>query len=452
MGNTYYELAWIFFFYSFLGWCTGVAVGAVKRKTFANRGLLNLPLCPAYGITAVSFSVFLFELRDNVFFLFLGGMVISAFWIIVTGFVLERIFRKKWWDFSQYRFQFEGYLTVGLLLVCGAAAVAVMRFLNPVFLRLLHLLPNSIGRIALAALFGALLLDLFIVIAVTLRWRKYLERLEGVTQNMQMVSEKVGNAITRMVRRRLERSYPELKTEMILKARAARKPVEKVRFAQGCCFYKLAWLFFIGALLGDLVETVFCRITMGYWMSRSSLVYGPFSIIWGFACALLTVFLYRYRERNDRYIFFMGTILGGAYEYICSVIGELVFGAIFWDYSGIPFNLGGRINLLYCFFWGIAAVIWLKGVYPFLSRLIEKIPKKVGPVITWLMVILMSANMAISGLAFMRYSDRTKGDEPDNALEVFLGEHFPDERIEKVYPKAKVVEPEKPLRQEGLQE
>ncbi len=444
MGNTYYELAWFFFLYSFLGWCTGVAVGAVKRKTFANRGLLNLPFCPAYGITAVSFSIFLFELRDNIFFLFLGGMVLSAFWIIVTGFVLERIFRKKWWDFSQYRFQFEGYLTVGILLVCGAAAVGVVRFGNPVLLRMLHLLPRGIGRIVLAALFGALLLDLFIVLAVTLRWRKYLERLEGVTQNMQMVSEKVGNAITRMVRRRLERSYPDLKEEKILKARAEQKPVEKVRFAQGCCFYKLAWLFFIGALLGDLVETVFCRITMGYWMSRSSLVYGPFSIIWGFACGLLTVFLYRYRSRNDRYIFFMGTILGGAYEYICSVIGELVFGAIFWDYSGIPFNLGGRINLLYCFFWGIAAVVWLKGVYPFLSGMIEKIPKKVGPAVTWIMVVLMAVNMGISGLAFMRYSDRAHGKEADNGMELFLDEHFPDERMEKVYPKAKVVEERTP--------
>lgn len=444
MGNTYYELAWFFFLYSFLGWCTGVAVGAVKRKTFANRGLLNLPFCPAYGITAVSFSIFLFELRDNIFFLFLGGMVLSAFWIIVTGFVLERIFRKKWWDFSQYRFQFEGYLTVGILLVCGAAAVGVVRFGNPVLLRMLHLLPRGIGRIVLAALFGALLLDLFIVLAVTLRWRKYLERLEGVTQNMQMVSAKVGNAITRMVRRRLERSYPDLKEEKILKARAEQKPVEKVRFAQGCCFYKLAWLFFIGALLGDLVETVFCRITMGYWMSRSSLVYGPFSIIWGFACGLLTVFLYRYRSRNDRYIFFMGTILGGAYEYICSVIGELVFGAIFWDYSGIPFNLGGRINLLYCFFWGIAAVVWLKGVYPFLSGMIEKIPKKVGPAVTWIMVVLMAVNMGISGLAFMRYSDRAHGKEADNGMELFLDEHFPDERMEKVYPKAKVVEERTP--------
>ena len=67
--------------------------------------------------------------------------------------------------------------------------------------------------------------------------------------------------------------------------------------------------------------------------------------------------LYQYRDRSDSFIFIFGTVLGGAYEYICSVVLELVFGTVFWDYSKIPFNLGGRINLLYCFFWGIAAVV-----------------------------------------------------------------------------------------------
>ena len=59
-----------------------------------------------------------------------------------------------------------------------------------------------------------------------------------------------------------------------------------------------------------------------------------------------------------------GTLLGGLYEYLCSVFTELAFGTVFWDYSAIPFNLGGRINLLYCFFWGFAAVAWFKGLYP----------------------------------------------------------------------------------------
>ena len=177
-------------------------------------------------------------------------------------------------------------------------------------------------------------------------------------------------------------------------------------------------------------------------MSRSSLVYGPFSIVWGFGCVLLTAFLYPYREKNDRYIFLAGTVLGGAYEYICSVLSELVFGTVFWDYSHIPFNLGGRINLLYCFFWGIVAVIWLKGIYPLLSGLIEKIPVRAGTIGCRIMLVFMIFNMALSALALGRYSQRQLAGSAQvqtTALGGFLDEHFPDERMERIYPNAKIV-------------
>ena len=86
-------------------------------------------------------------------------------------------------------------------------------------------------------------------------------------------------------------------------------------------------------LIGDLVETVFCRITIGRWMSRSSVVWGPFSIVWGLGFALFTAILYQHRKKSDSFLFIAGTVLGGAFEYLCSVFTEMVFGTIFWDYS-----------------------------------------------------------------------------------------------------------------------
>lgn len=439
MEYSYYELLWLFLLYALLGWCAGVIVAAVKRRKFINTGVLNLPVCPVYGVSAVAYSVLLGELRDSPVFLFIGGMVISSFLVFVTGQVLERIFHRKWWDYSKFRIGFNGYITVPLLLIFGVSAIFVLRIGNPLLLKLVHLIPYGVGRINLICLLGLLLVDLSGALAVVWKWKRHIKRLSGVTDNMQRVSESFGNAITGMIQRRLERSYPNIATEKILKAEADRQPVEKQRFAEGCGFYKLAWLFLIGSFLGDLVETVFCRFTMGWWMSRSSVVYGHFSIVWGFACALLTAFLYRHRDKRDSYIFVYGTVVGGAYEYICSVLAELVFGTVFWDYSKIPFNLGGRINLLYCFFWGIAAVLWLKVVYPFLSWIIEKIPKKTGPVITWILVLLMTVNMAVSALALSRYSQRQRGVEATSEISQMLDEHFPDARMERVYPKAKVI-------------
>ena len=185
-----------------------------------------------------------------------------------------------------------------------------------------------------------------------------------------------------------------------------RQKVTSTVFAAGCSFYKIVLLFFCGAFLGDLTETVFCRITAGVWMSRSSVVWGPFSIVWGLAIALVTALLYKYKDRSDSFLFGMGTFLGGAYEYLCSVFTELVFGKVFWDYSEIPFNLGGRINLLYCFFWGIAAVVWFKLLYPRLSDWIEKIPMKPGKIITWALILFMCCNIVMSCMALIRYDAR----------------------------------------------
>lgn len=210
-------------------------------------------------------------------------------------------------------------------------------------------------------------------------------------------------------------------------------------FAGGCGFYKLVWIFFIGAFAGDLIETVFCRFSMGEWMSRSSVVWGDFSIVWGLAIMLATVILYRIRRRPSWQIFIIGTVLGGLYEYLSSVFTEIVFGKIFWDYSHIPFNIAGRINLLFCFFWGIAAVIWIKHLYPKLSDFIEKIPVTLGKKASVIMIVFMCVNMAVSGLALIRQMQRYDGIPAEQSWQVFMDEHFDDERLNKIYPAAKDV-------------
>ena len=170
-------------------------------------------------------------------------------------------------------------------------------------------------------------------------------------------------------------------------------------------------------------------------MSRSSLGWGPFSIVWGLAIALVTLALYKYRDRSVLWLFATGTLLGGAYEYLCSVFTELVFGAVFWDYSALPFNLGGRINLLYCFFWGLAAVVWFKVLFPPLDRLIERIPKRPGQVLTVCLTAFMAVDMVVSAAALIRYDARLEGVAPQNAVEQALDEHFDNARMNKVYPK-----------------
>ncbi|MGN0277297.1 MAG: hypothetical protein ACI4CZ_08890 [Hominisplanchenecus sp.] len=458
MVYTFYQLCWFFLIYSFAGWCAGVIANAIRKRRFVNTGFMNMPVCPSYGVGAVLCCIFLTELRNQIFFLFLGGAILAAFVSLMTGLILERIFHRKWWDFSRNRFQYEGYFGIWHLAVFGAAVVVMLKFLNPLILQLLHLIPLFVGKIVLIVAYALMGIDLVGSIVAVLQLKIRVHRIEQINENMQKVTDEFGNALTGKIQKRMMKAYPNIHADKIKEAEKTRK--KKVVFAEGCCFEKLFWLFFIGAFIGDIVETIFCRFSMGRWMSRSSVVYGPFSIVWGLGCAILTALLYKYKDKSDRYIFMLGTVLGGAYEYICSVFTELVFGTVFWDYSKIPFNLGGRINLLYCFFWGIAAVVWLKMIYPKLSALIEKIPIRQGMVLTWICVVFMVFNAGVSALALDRYSTRqnealaaeinrqigesaisiqTPGEDGRTDFEKFLDDHFPDKRMERIYPNAKLV-------------
>lgn len=205
------------------------------------------------------------------------------------------------------------------------------------------------------------------------------------------------------------------------------------KFAKGYNIYKLIWIFLSCSFIGAIVEIVFCYFTMGKLMSRSSLLYGQFSIVWGFGCVLLTILLHNMEGKRDLSIFFVGTFAGGIYEYICSLIAEGLFGVRFWDYSDIPFNVDGRINLLFCFFWGLIAVVWVQNIYPFLSEKIEQIPVKYGKQLTWVLSVLMVCNMCISALALIRAYQRQRDIPPQSAISEYLDEEYPDSYIAKRY-------------------
>lgn len=437
MYYSLYQILWLFLIYSFLGWIGETVLAAVKKGHFLNRGFLSLPFSTIYGFGWVLFAVFLPELKAMPFYLFLGGMILSAGLELLTGVLLERVTGHKWWDYSDQKFQFEGYICLPYALLWGACALVCLFFTDPLFLQVIGLIPALVGKLLLLIVYILLGLDFLVSMTTVLKVRLTIAFPQEMSQRMRQLTTRLDNAVTRSVQNRIRKAYPSLK-------RTQKTTVDAetgTRFAPGLCLSKLLALFFISAFLGDLIEMVFCRITAGVWMSRSSVVWGQFSIVWGLGAVLLTAVLYKHRERSDSYIFLLGTVLGGAYEYICSVFTEIVFGTVFWDYSHIPFNLGGRINLLYCFFWGIVSVVWLKVLYPFLSSWIERIPRRAGTVLLWCMVAFMSVNIVVSSLAMYRYQQRQTSTVPaGNTVMQWVDKQFPDERIEQRYPNLIVVE------------
>lgn len=445
MIYTTYQLACLFFIYSFLGWCLEVVYAAAGRREFVNRGFLNGMLCPVYGVSMVFMLVFMDSLQEEWFYLFLGCMVVGTVTELLTGLLLEKVFHLRLWDYSGKKFQAGGYICLAAAMVWGGLGILVIKFINPLLLAVLENIPYLPGLIGLVLLSLVLAVDAAMTVGALLKIKNQNQAMADIAEGLNQASRSLQAAIVKVVDRRMNRAFPGLKKK---EAETEEEKQELIRqktvFAYGCSFHKIAWIFVLGAFLGAVVEMVFCRFTMGWWMSRSSLVYGTFSLVWGIGVAGATIVLYRYRNQEDSHIFMAGTLLGGAYEYICSVFTELAFGTVFWDYSDIPFNLGGRINLLYCFFWGIAAWAWMKRLYPLVSGWIEKIPKRAGTAVTYIALLFMACDIIISAAALGRYGERAQGVPPQNAVEEWIDVKFPDSRMDQIYPSAKTMEEWRP--------
>ena len=433
MNYTIYDYLGLFFLYAFLGWLLETTVAAVRKKHMVNRGFLNGPLCAIYGITAVFMTRYLYELQSSPVFLFLGCMIIATAAEWIAGHVLERIGHGKWWDYSNKKWNMDGYICLQYSVLWGILGVLALKFGNILGLTLLHLAPNGVMHITLWILFGVLVVDAIGSYAVLRHITKKMPRIAAMNDQIDAFTKRLSVRLYRYLEARVERAYPSV--QPIPK----QKEKSKV-FADGCSFYKIVLLFIIGAFLGDIVETIFCRITAGVWMSRSSLVWGPFSVVWGLALVLAAILLRGGEQKSESRIFWFGVILGGAYEYVCSAVTELLFGTVFWDYSGFKFNLGGRINLLYCFFWGIAAVTWIRYGYPLVAKGMKAVKRRIRPWMTALLAVFMAVNLVTSALALARYDARTSGAAPANAVDVLLDEHFDNARMERIYPNAKKVE------------
>lgn len=212
---------------------------------------------------------------------------------------------------------------------------------------------------------------------------------------------------------------------------------ETKKFAEGICYSKLFWVFLIGCFGGVVIEMFWCILTRYPLENRSGLIYGPFNPVYGFGAVLLTVALYKIKSKT--LVFICGTILGGAFEYLCSLFQEIAFHSVSWEYSETPANLNGRTNIAFSIMWGLLGLVWIKSVYPCLSRWIERIPQKAGKILTIVLTVFMCFNMLISAAAVTRQAQRLEGVPATNSITQFLDRHYTDERLKKVYPNMRFV-------------
>lgn len=424
MTYTFLKMLTFFIIYSFLGWGIEVCIIAVKDRRFRNRGFVNLPFCIMYGVIMNLLIVIWPHIIEHPFYKFIVAFAVFVMIQSVAEFVTHRICNRmvlKYEDITPYNGQWMNLL-VAVLFAIGLWAMTEL--VHPFIYFAVDWMPEIVLKIFCGLVGTGIFLDFALTLYTMLKNRGN-QKVSAYQQKEQEKQSDLNGRIYDRIWNRLNNAYPNLEEEL---------RVEKYVFAEGVCLDKLIWVFLVSALLGDIIETFYCYAVGGTWMSRSSVLYGPFSIVWGIGAVVLTLILSRFAHKPDRYIFFVGALIGGVYEYGCSLFTEIVLGSVFWDYSWMPFNIGGRTNLLYMGFWGILSVVWIKVIYPKMSYLIEKLPVLQGKIITWVLIIFMICNALLSAMAMVRYTERMDGIEASNTVEKFLDATYEDEMIEKVWP------------------
>ena len=196
MPENLYQAAWIFMIYAFLGWICEVAFAALEKGVFVNRGFLNGPVCPIYGVGMLGVVLALWQLRHNVLLLFLGAALLTSALELLTGFVLEKFFHDKWWDYSDMPFNLHGYICLKFSILWGLAAAFVIGAIHPLVYMLITKTPVVVGGVLLAVCGIVFVTDLVITLTQLLKLPKKLNAMLELEKSLRALSEKIGENIS----------------------------------------------------------------------------------------------------------------------------------------------------------------------------------------------------------------------------------------------------------------
>lgn len=189
--SIYYSILY-FFVYGFLGWCTEVIFAAFKQHRFVNRGFLNGPICPIYGVGVTLVIACLEAFQSNLLLLYISSVILVTVLEGVTGWAMDKLFHNKWWDYSKLPFNIGGYVCLLFSLIWGVACVFIVYFAHPLIHQVLSLIPHTAG-IALIAILGiALLSDMIVTTSAIVKFNQYLELLKHITDELHAISNQIG--------------------------------------------------------------------------------------------------------------------------------------------------------------------------------------------------------------------------------------------------------------------
>ena len=189
------EIALLFFIYSFLGWCVEVAFVAVTAGKVTNRGFLNGPVCPIYGCGMIGVLLALLPVEKNVWLLFLGGMVICSAVELFGGWILDKIFHMRWWDYSDKKFNIGGYVCLAFSFMWGMAVVFAVKFVHHPIMAVVKKIPFQIQIVIVVVCGAVFVVDMIVTLKNLIGINKSLGQLDKLAESLHTVGDQLKDVV-----------------------------------------------------------------------------------------------------------------------------------------------------------------------------------------------------------------------------------------------------------------
>ena len=205
-----YNYMLYFFIYSFLGWvCESIYCSCLQKKII-NRGFLNGPVCPVYGVGALIIITGCWSYRDSMIAVFISGMVLTSLLEYITSDILEKLFHAKWWDYSNHKCNINGRVCLLNSTMFGFMSVFVIEFLHPFIISKLDMMNITVLYVFLILAIIAMIVDLIITAKALDSLTIKVDSLTALVDDMKKIHSKFKLYEDEEFLRRLKKSPEEV--------------------------------------------------------------------------------------------------------------------------------------------------------------------------------------------------------------------------------------------------
>lgn len=195
IGYSLYQMALMFCFWAFIGWCIEVCYMTIETGEYQNRGFLSMPICPIYGFGVLMIAVFSRPIADKPLLLFVISLVLCTALELAVGLGMEKLFNTRWWDYSHEKFNYRGYICPKVSILWGLGCVLVIKVVQPLVETVVNHIPFNIGIIFICIMAVLIAIDLTASLCAVANLNKRLKQIDDISALMLKGSIKIGEKL-----------------------------------------------------------------------------------------------------------------------------------------------------------------------------------------------------------------------------------------------------------------